>query len=68
MGASNAPVIALPSIEHLAEGHIVTVEPKSGMVMTVFRPESRHNVVFTTDRCNSNCLMCPQPPKDVDDS
>lgn len=68
MGASNAPVISVPSLDHLAEGHIVAVEPKTGMVMTVFRPESNHNVVFTTDRCNSNCLMCSQPPKDVDDS
>ena len=68
MGTSNAPVISLPSLSHLAEGYIVAVEPKSGMVMTVFRPESRHNVIFTTDRCNSNCLMCSQPPKDVDDS
>ncbi len=38
------------------------------MVMTVFRPESRHNTIFTTERCNSNCLMCSQPPKDLDDS
>jgi His-Xaa-Ser system radical SAM maturase HxsC len=68
MGASNAPVISVPSLDHLVEGHIVAVEPKTGMVLTVFRPESRHNVVFTTDRCNSNCLMCSQPPKDVDDS
>jgi len=68
MGSSNAPVISVPSIGHLAEGHIVSIEPKTGMVLTVFRPESRHNVVFTTDRCNSNCLMCSQPPKDVDDS
>jgi His-Xaa-Ser system radical SAM maturase HxsC len=68
IGSSNAPLISLPSLDHLSEGHIVAVEPKTGMVMTVFRPESRHNVVFTTDRCNSNCLMCSQPPKDVDDS
>ena len=68
MGASNAPVISVPSLDHLSEGHIVAVEPKTGMVMTVFRPESRHNVIFTTDRCNSNCLMCSQPPKDVVDS
>ncbi|HSL05230.1 MAG TPA: His-Xaa-Ser system radical SAM maturase HxsC [Nitrospiraceae bacterium] len=35
---------------------------------TIFRPESPHNTIFTTDRCNSNCLMCSQPPKEVDDS
>jgi His-Xaa-Ser system radical SAM maturase HxsC len=68
LGSANARVISVPSIDHLSEGHIVSVEPKTGMVLTVFRPESRHNVIFTTDRCNSNCLMCSQPPKDVDDS
>lgn len=68
MGHANTPVLSVPSVAHLAPGHIVSIEPRSGMVLTVFRPESRHNVVFTTERCNSNCLMCSQPPKDIDDS
>ena len=68
MGYANTPVLSVPSVAHLAPGHIVSIEPRSGMVLTVFRPESRHNVVFTTERCNSNCLMCSQPPKDIDDS
>lgn len=33
----------------------------------MYRPESRHNTIFTTERCNSNCLMCSQPPQDHDD-
>lgn len=68
LGNANTPLITVPSVSHLSPGHIVSIEPKSGMVLTVFRPESRHNVIFTTERCNSNCLMCSQPPKDVDDS
>jgi organic radical activating enzyme len=68
MGTANTPLMSVPSVSHLAPGHIVSIEPRSGMVLTVFRPESRHNVVFTTERCNSNCLMCSQPPKDIDDS
>lgn len=60
-------LITVPSVSHLSEGHIVSVEPRTGTVLTVFRPESRHNVIFTTERCNSNCLMCSQPPKEVDD-
>ena len=66
-GSANTPLVIVRRTDHLKPGHIVTVEPKSGTVLTVFRPESRHNVIFTTDRCNSNCLMCSQPPKDVDD-
>lgn len=67
-GTANTPLVIVRGTDHLKPGHIVTIEPKSGTVLTVFRPESRHNVIFTTDRCNSNCLMCSQPPKDVDDS
>jgi His-Xaa-Ser system radical SAM maturase HxsC len=68
LGSANNPVITVPTTNHFAEGHIVSVEPRTGMVLTVFRPESRHNVIFATERCNSNCLMCSQPPKDVDDA
>jgi len=62
------PVIRLPDVAHLEAGHIVAVSPRSGFVRTVFRPESPHNTLFATGRCNSNCLMCSQPPKDEDDS
>ena len=34
---------------------------------TLYRPYSGHNVLFMTERCNSNCLMCSQPPRDYDD-
>jgi len=42
--------------------------PKSGVVRTLYRPDSRFNSLFVTERCNSNCLMCSQPPKDVEDA
>jgi len=47
---ANVPVITLKTIDHLKPGHIVTIEPRTGFVMTVFRPESRHNTIFTTER------------------
>ena len=62
------PAVRVQSIDEFKEGHIVTIEPGSGFIRTIFRPESPHNTLFTTDRCNSNCLMCSQPPKEVDDS
>lgn len=27
----------------------------------------KHNAFLVTDRCNHYCLMCSQPPKDIDD-
>jgi MoaA/NifB/PqqE/SkfB family radical SAM enzyme len=44
------------------------MEPASGFVRTLYRPDSDHNVLFVTERCNSNCLMCSQPPRDRDDT
>ena len=61
------PVVhSLDSIAHLEEGDIVLIH-KEGLVRTVFRPASPDNTLFTTDQCNSNCLMCSQPPRDIDD-
>lgn len=54
--------------EHLRDGDIVAVQPVSGFVRTVYRPDSAHNSLFVTERCSSNCLMCSQPPKDKDDT
>ena len=68
LAAAGIPTVRVQSTEEFREGHIVTVEPGSGFIRTIFRPESPHNTIFTTDRCNSNCIMCSQPPKEVDDS
>jgi His-Xaa-Ser system radical SAM maturase HxsC len=55
-------------IDHLRSGDVITLMPRSGLVRTVFRPDSFHNALFATERCNSFCLMCSQPPVDRDDS
>lgn len=57
------PIIeALEQTGHLADGDIVSIAP-NGYVRTVFRVGSSHNALFATDRCNSYCVMCSQPPK-----
>jgi His-Xaa-Ser system radical SAM maturase HxsC len=61
-------VHSIRDTDHLAAGHIVAIEPLSGFIRTIYRPESRHNTIFATERCNSNCLMCSQPPIDTDDT
>lgn len=53
--------------DHLRDDDVVTLSP-NGHVRTMYRPNSRHNTLFITERCNSNCLMCSQPPKDYDDT
>jgi len=54
----------IESVENISELHdndIVTIEP-DGKVSIVYDINSYHNAIFITERCNSNCIMCPQPP------
>ena len=58
----------LPSgFEYLGRGDIVRLNPRSCDIRVLYRRTSRHNTLFTTERCNSRCVMCSQPPRDVDD-
>ena len=61
------PAILGIEIEHLRTGDVVLLG-RDGYIRTAYRPDSSFNTLFATDRCNSNCLMCSQPPKDIDDS
>ena len=59
-------VFKIPTLEHLSEGDIVSVG-NGGNINTLYRLNSHHNTLLVTERCNSNCLMCSQPPKNRDD-
>lgn len=48
-------------------GDVVALSPNSSLVRVLYRRGSDSNLLFMTDRCNSLCLMCSQPPKDIDD-
>lgn len=52
--------------EYLSDGDVVSVQP-SGFVRSLYRKGSPHNFLLVTDQCNSFCLMCSQPPRQVDD-
>lgn len=53
--------------DHLRDGDIVVLDGNTGFVRSLYRPYELHHHLFVTERCNSNCLMCSQPPKDRDD-
>ena len=52
---------------YLGENDIVGLS-NDGRLRVLFRANSEHNSILLTERCNNYCLMCSQPPKDVDDS
>jgi His-Xaa-Ser system radical SAM maturase HxsC len=63
-----AQLISVPSkFDYFSDGDIIGFDPKTGRFRTLYRRASRHNSFLVTDRCNHYCLMCSQPPKDVDD-
>ncbi|SDT31841.1 His-Xaa-Ser system radical SAM maturase HxsC [Pseudomonas asplenii] len=64
----SATLLSRPrDLEVVKPGDVVSVGPESNRVRVLYRRGSNSNLLFMTDRCNSLCLMCSQPPKDIDD-
>ncbi|PUE44078.1 His-Xaa-Ser system radical SAM maturase HxsC [Limnohabitans sp. Hippo3] len=53
--------------DYFGDGDIVNLMP-GGRIRSLFRANSSHNSILLTEQCNHYCLMCSQPPKNVDDS
>jgi His-Xaa-Ser system radical SAM maturase HxsC len=60
-------VHSIATVDHLSEGDIIVVNT-DGVINTLYRVNSDHNFLLFTERCNSNCVMCSQPPKNKDDT
>ena len=54
-------------LDYLADGDVLAVELQRPAVRVLYRRNSRHNSFLLTERCNHYCLMCSQPPKDIND-
>jgi His-Xaa-Ser system radical SAM maturase HxsC len=68
-GDGLARIVQLESkFDYLAEGDILGFDPRSRRFRTLYRRSSLHNSFLVTEKCNHYCLMCSQPPRDVDDS
>lgn len=63
-GVSGSRIGFFDDLGHLEAGDLVLIDSAHGRVRTLFRAASPHNALFLTDRCNSRCLMCSQPPRD----
>lgn len=62
----SVPLVHGVPIAHLEDRDIVQIN-RRGYIRTVIRHQSVSNSLFATDRCNSLCLMCSQPPRETDD-
>lgn len=61
-------VLLPPELEYLGDGDVVALEPSRGVLRVLYRRNSPSNSLLVTERCNHYCLMCSQPPKNIDDS
>lgn len=52
----------------LEQEDILTLTPGSKHAHIIYRQSDLHHSLFLTNRCNSYCLMCSQPPTQHDDS
>ena len=65
---SSAPTVQISSdFNYLGDGDIIRIDPEHGHVRVIFRRNSNQNSFLLTERCNHYCLMCSQPPRDIDD-
>lgn len=55
-------------LSYLSDGDIVRIASDLKRIRVLFRVSSSQNSLLLTERCNHYCLMCSQPPKDIDDS
>jgi His-Xaa-Ser system radical SAM maturase HxsC len=66
---SGTSVYQLPArFNYLKNGDIVEIDGQRHYLQTLFRKGSFNNSILLTEQCNHYCLMCSQPPKDVEDS
>lgn len=55
------------ALQHLTDGDVIRISPRAGELWVMYRRQSPHNSMLLTERCNSYCVMCSQPPKERDD-
>jgi His-Xaa-Ser system radical SAM maturase HxsC len=62
------PTIRLSNdFEYIDDGDVIRLVPERSELRVLYRRSSSHNSFLVTERCNHYCLMCSQPPRDVDD-
>jgi His-Xaa-Ser system radical SAM maturase HxsC len=55
------------ALEFLVDGDVIRIAPNRN-VSVIYRLNASINSLLVTERCNSFCVMCSQPPRDIDDS
>lgn len=60
-------VLISEKLSYLSEDDIVKFYPGNNAIHVLYRKKSNSNSFLITERCNSFCIMCSQPPKKIND-
>lgn len=64
----NLPFIFdLSAPEIVTNNDVVVINPQLGTLRVMYRDMNKHHAVALTNRCNSRCVMCSQPPTEHQD-
>lgn len=56
-----------PEFNYLANDDIAVINPEKNSIKVLFRKNSPFNSILVTENCNNFCLMCSQPPRNIND-
>lgn len=56
-----------PAFGYIGDGDVVRIGQQRGDFAALYQRTARHHSFLLTERCNHYCLMCSQPPRDVED-
>lgn len=54
-------------LSYLDENDVIKFNPHDCSIRALYRHNANINAFLLTERCNSYCLMCSQPPRPIDD-
>jgi His-Xaa-Ser system radical SAM maturase HxsC len=54
-------------LNHIGEDDVIKFNPANLSIRALFRNKANANAFLLTEKCNSLCIMCSQPPRDLDD-
>lgn len=61
-------IFAIPQdFLYLEADDIVVINPEKSSIKVIFRKNSPFNSILVTENCNNFCLMCSQPPRNIND-
>jgi His-Xaa-Ser system radical SAM maturase HxsC len=66
---TDTPIVLLPNtLSHVEPGDILRMSVPDSQIRVLFKRSHRQNSFLLTERCNNWCVMCSQPPRNVDDA